>query len=117
MHTLVLCREVESFGTLPILITRSVRVDGQEVSNSLLRNDADDIDKDSGVRESVAGDWNVKTRERMAKHHKQGVKSLKVRSNRFAGLFFVLKLKVKLRICLLSFLCRIRLSIDSTAQS
>jgi len=49
----------------------------KEVGDELLDIEDENVDKDSGVKKSVEGDWNVKSRERMAKHHQTGVNSLK----------------------------------------
>ena len=62
--------------TCPIFHTNAVSL--QEVGDKLLDIEDENVDKDSGVEKSVEGDWNVKSRERMAKRHQQGVNSLKV---------------------------------------
>jgi len=49
----------------------------KEVGDKLLDIEDENVDKDFGVEKSVEGDWNVKSRERMAKRHQQGVNSLK----------------------------------------
>jgi len=49
----------------------------KNIGKSLLKNEADDVELDSGVQKSKKGGWDVQFREKVAKHHKDGIKSYK----------------------------------------
>ena len=44
----------------------------------MLKSQDDNVERDSGVKETMEGDWKVKNRERAEKRHKDGIKSFKV---------------------------------------
>jgi len=63
----------------------SMAMDGMEslqkkikkIGNSLLKSQDDNVERDSGVKETMEGDWKVKNRERAEKQHQDGIKSFK----------------------------------------